>query len=126
MVYWKRVRMKKTFPLGKMSFKEMDALDANKKRYITVFEFCRFHKNSFVLIEIKKYRNEYFYGLNTVFSIPPSYNSHSFAALRKWGTYTSIEECKKSAIKEVEKSPVTEREKKLIPKFRLQDILVEE
>jgi hypothetical protein len=117
----------KTFPLGKMSVHEMEALDVNKKDYKKVFEFIQSYKKSFVEIEIKQYKDDFFYGLHYCFYMPSfKVNSGGFAALRKWGTYDSLTECKKAAIKNVNKSACSEREKALLIKFNLQDIFNED
>jgi len=122
--------MKKHFPLEKMSVQEMDALDINREQYKMVFEFIKTYKISFVKIEIKQFENEFFYGLNYLFTAGDPYNgkaflynSHAFDALRKWGTYTSLEECKKAALKEIETAAQSEKEKYIISKLGLQDIL---
>ena len=114
--------MKKTFPLGRMSVQEMDSLDVNKKQYKKVFEFKADYKKSFVQIEICQYKNEFFYGLNYRFVAPPFKNGGTFSALRKWGTYTSLIECKKAIIKAVKNLPITKREVAIVNKFNLQDI----
>ena len=117
----------KTFPLDKMSVQEMEALDINREHYKKVFEFTRFYKKSSVEIEIKQYQDDFFYGLNYCFYMPSfKVNSGAFAALRKWGTYDSLTECKKAAIKNVNKSACSEREKALLIKFNLQDIFNED
>jgi len=110
-----------------MSVQEMDALDVNKKDYKKVFEFIRFYKKSSVEIEIKQYKDDFFYGLNYCFYMPSfKVNSGAFAALRKWGTYDSLAECKKAAIKRVNEEALTKKEKAIVNKLNLQDILNED
>jgi len=118
--------MKKSFPLGKMSIQETEALDINREQYKKVFEFKKTYKKSFVRIEINQFENEYFYGLHYfIYTTAALYNSRGFSALRKWGTYTSLDECKKGAIEEIETAAQSEKEKYIINKLNLQDIFNE-
>jgi hypothetical protein len=111
--------MKKTFPLGRMSVQEMDALDANKDLYKKVFELHKKHKKSFVSLEIREYGGEYFYGLHCCFKAANLYYERGFAALRKWGTYTSLRECKEAAIRQLLKTGSGKKEKIILDKLDL-------
>ena len=114
--------MNKKFPLGKMSVQEMETLDINWNQYKQVFEFIKTYKKSFVKIEIAQFGNQFFCGISYRFNVPPFFSGGASSPLRKWGTYPSIAECKKAAIKKVEKAAYSEREKALLIKFNLQDI----
>ena len=109
--------MKKTFPLGQMSVHEMETLDINKDKYKKIFEFKKKNKKSFVEIEIYEYEEEYFYSLNYLFTGNNLYHGHGFAALRKWGTYDNLLECKKAAIKQIYKEARTKKEKEAVKNF---------
>jgi hypothetical protein len=97
----------------------MDALDINRDQYVKVFECEKHYKRSFAKITIMRYENEFFFGLNCLLAGPNLHRGHSFAALRKWGTYTSLIECKRNAVKEVKKMAVTEQEKAIVNKLDL-------
>lgn len=109
--------MKKAFPLGQMSVHEMDALDINKDKYKKIFELKKSHKRSFVEIEIYEYEKEYFYSLHYLFAGSNLYHGHGFAALRKWGTYDSLMECKEAAIKQINDEAKTQKEKEAVKNF---------
>jgi len=104
----------------------MDSLDINWNQYKKVFEFIKIYKKSFVKIEIAQFENQFFFGIDYRFNVPPFFSGGAFSPLRKWGTYTSVAECKKAAIKEVKKSAQTEREKIIVNKLDLQDIFNED
>ena len=100
----------------------MDSIDINWKQYKKVFEFIKTYKKSFVKIEIAQFENQFFFGINYRFNVPPFFSGGAFSPLRKWGTYPSLAECKKAAIKNVNESACSEREKALLNKLNLQDI----
>ncbi|GBU28269.1 hypothetical protein R84B8_01827 [Treponema sp. R8-4-B8] len=101
-----------------MTVQEMEALDINRQNYIKVFELSRIYKKSFIKIEIKQFNDDFFYGLHYLFKDYSLYNERSRAALRKWGTYTSLVECKEAAIKEVKKAAKSEIEKNIVKNFK--------
>jgi hypothetical protein len=111
--------MKKTFPLRRMSVQEMDALDVNKNLYQKVFELHKRYKKSFVDIEVCEYNGEYFYGLHCCYKDTNLYHEYGFAALRKWGTYPSLRECKEAAIKQIIKTGKDKKEKIILDKLNL-------
>jgi hypothetical protein len=111
--------MKRTFPLGRMSIQEIDALDANKNLYTKALELHKKYKRSFVSLEIREYGGEYFYGLHCRFKAANLYHEHGFAALRKWGTYTSLRECKEDAIRQLLKTGSGKKEKIILNKLNL-------
>jgi hypothetical protein len=102
-----------------MTVFEMEALDTNRERYKKVYELKKNHKRSFIEIEIYKYETEYFYGLHYLFTGNNLYHGHGFAALRKWGTYESLMECKEAAIKQIYAEAKTNKEKEAVKKFDL-------
>jgi hypothetical protein len=111
--------MKNTYPLGQMTVPETEALDINRQDYKKVFELTKTYKKSFVKIEIKQYKNDYFYGLHYLFTAANLYHRHGFAALRKWGIFTSLSECREAAINEFNKSAETEKEKEIVKKLNV-------
>jgi hypothetical protein len=102
-----------------MSVHEAEALDINKDRYKKVFDFQKSHKRSFVEIEIYVYEKEYFYSLHYLFAGNNLYHGHGFAALRKWGIYESLAECKEAAIKQIYEEVKTNKEKEAVKNFDL-------
>jgi len=105
----------------------MDFIDINEKQYKKVFEFIKAYKKSFVKIEIAQFGNQFFCGIDYRFNVPPFFSGGAFSPLRKWGTYPSLAECKKAAIKKLEKLAAhSEEEKALLIKFNLQDIFNED
>ena len=100
----------------------MDSIDINWNQYKKVFEFIKIYKKSFVKIEINQFENQFFFGIDYRFNVPPFYSGGARSPLRKWGVYPSLAECKEAAIKSVKKSAYSEREKALLNKFNLQDI----